>query len=156
MSEIKKVKVSELPKVENPKDMGFSIFGYRISNKKHESIQVPWNSLIKVVEDAAKNVQLERRIIVTFERPQQLIPMGEKVEIGEIVARNIVSLKYKENKSNGVWTEIPINTKLEKSKWIWNGDCDIILEIESNQKDVSTGDYAKYSTVTIFAKKVNE
>lgn len=156
MSEIKKVKVSELPKVENPKDMGFSIFGYRISNKKHESIQVPWNSLIKVVEDAAKNVQLERRIIVTFERPQQLIPMGEKVEIGEIVARNIVSLKYKENKSSGVWTEIPINTKLEKSKWIWNGDCDIILEMESNQKDVSTGDYAKYSTVTIFAKKVNE
>lgn len=156
MSEIKKIKVSELTEVENPKGMDFSIFGYRISNKRHESIQVPWDSLIKVVEDAARSVQLERRIIVAFERPEQLVPIGEKMEVYDLVTRNITKLEYRENRPDDLEWKV-----LDKGT-LFSGEYDVILKINSDQEGVTgyecgvSTSYEKYSTVTIFAKKINK
>lgn len=150
MSEIKKVKVSELAELTDPK--GYWMFGYKTENNKHVSKRVSWDKLVKVVEDAAKSVQLERRIIVAFERPEQLIPIGEKMRVYKVAARNIKRLQYRLNQTGSMWADL-------KEGVLLDGTQDIVVKIESDQQNVGysaseDNPYEGYSTLTIFAKIV--
>lgn len=147
MSEIKKIKVSELKPLDDPN--GYWMFGYKTENNRHVSKRVSWNTLMQEIEKAKLAIQLERRIIVAFERPQQLIPIGERMKVYNLVPRNISKLQYRENRSGSEWKELIEGVE-------FSGNDDIILKINGDQQSVSTGDYEKYSTLTIFAKKINK
>lgn len=149
--EINKIKVSDLPEEKNPQ--GFWIFGYKVKSGVSTSVKVLWDKLLTVVEDAAKAIQLERRIAVAFERQEQLIPIAEVMTITKIVARNITKLEYRINTSTSEWKELTLNADINEPL---TGQHDIILRINSDQKEVTFGDYNKYSTLTIFATAENK
>lgn len=150
MAEINKIRVSELKTEENGN--GYWLFGYRDVGGKQESRKFSFEKLKEVVEKAADSIQLERRIAVVFERNQQLVPIGEKMTIKKVEAKNVTSLKYKLNVTGSNLVEIPLNVELSKNQQIvLDGKFDMVLDITNPSEGVGSGNYEKYSTITIFA-----
>ena len=150
MAEINKIRVSELKTEENGN--GYWLFGYRDVGGKQESRKFSFDKLTEIVKQAAESIQLERRIAVVFERSQQLVPIGEKMTINKVVAKNITSLKYKLNDGRDNLIEIPLNVDLPKNQQIvLDGKLDVVLDITNPSEGVGSGNYVKYSTITIFA-----
>lgn len=145
MAEINKIKVSNLPEEFDGK--GFWLFGSKKVGSEHISRRFSFDELKKVVEKAAESIQLERRIAVVFESSEQLIPISEAMTIYSFKSRNINKLEYCENKKDSEWKELKENGRVDL-----DGSCDILLRIVNEEKYVSPKEYAKYSTLTIFAK----
>lgn len=144
MAEINKIRVSQLePETDGT---GFWIFGTKEIGSEHISRKFSFDELKKVVEKAAESIQLERRIAIVFEGDtEQLVPIGERMKVEKLISRNIATMQYKENQEGTVWKDLKAGAE-------FSGECDVILKVTSNQKQVVHKEYLQYSTLTVCAK----
>lgn len=105
-------RVSELNEIDDPS--GFWIFGSKTDgNGFVSSVRYSFDKLAEYVINAAQEMQLERRIALTMERLEQVIPIGEDMTIYKVLAKNVKKLELKANTPEvEVWTEIPVDGSL--------------------------------------------
>lgn len=108
----------------------------------NERNQALLDEVNRVITEAADKLQLERRIALTMERTEQIVPIGEDMTLYFAKGRNVSKLEYKENDPDITdWAEIPLNEDTS----IDLPDSDIILRIKRETID-------SISTIYLFAK----
>ena len=99
-------KVSDLREIDNPED--FWIFGSKDDSEgRATSVKYPFSKL----EAYVKNLQLERRIALTMERTEQIVPIGEDMTVYMVKTSNIEKLEISETGTDR-WTDIPLNQNI--------------------------------------------
>lgn len=139
------IPLSDLPEISDSDVGKYWVFGS--TEKDNGSFESGRYNLGSFLNDAQQSLQLQRRVALTMERDEHLVPIGEPMTIYLAKAHNVSKLEIKSNDpAISTWQMIPLNENIEIDI---SDSYDLRIRIERTSIDTE-------STVYLFAKVKTE